>query len=173
MRKPVIAEMLSKLRVAGWCAFPVVLALVASCSADLLFPVANQHDAAWKGQHGVQVQQAGGADKAKVENGMTCNICHTSEKSPDGLVAHSRGSSKSCFDCHQEGYLTDTPHPKPYLHGAFIKEAGGYLKATVDGRSCAACHTTEKAADGAIPLSPRGADVKSCFSCHAGPTGFN
>lgn len=172
MRKPVRADMVSKMRMAAGWALPVVLVVVASCSAELLFPVANQHDAAWKAQHGFQVQQAGGADKAKVENGMSCNICHTAEKSPDGVVAHSRGSSKSCFSCHQEGYLTDTPHPKPFLHGAIVKDAGGYQQAAVDQRSCASCHTTEKAADGSVPTSPRGAEVKSCFSCHAGPNGF-
>lgn len=160
------------LKRAGWVAWvllPMALALVAGCTAEKLFPVANQHAAGWVEQHGQTVQTAGGADKAKVENGMTCSLCHTAQRAVDGSIPHSRGASQSCFSCHQGG-PNGSPHPEKWNHSLHVLEANGYQNATVDGKSCATCHTTEKLPDGSIPKSPKASST--CFSCHGGPTGL-
>lgn len=148
----------------------VLLALAAGCTHSALFPVANQHEADWKHAHGQYVIQAGGASHSKIDNGMTCNICHATASATES----SKGSSQSCFSCHATG-PSGNPHPVDWrtAHGAFVKAAGDYEKAALKegvgtGKTCAQCHTTKMASDGTFPASP--AATNSCFTCHFGPT---
>ncbi len=145
------------------------LAIAAGCSVfPALFPVANQHPANWVDDHGKKVQAMGGPEKATVDNGMSCNVCHTSTQGADKTIAASKGATNTCYTCHAGG-----PSGNPHLtgwkaeHGAFTTKAGGYKVALVNGKSCNICHTTEKAADGSIPPSPVGSTT--CFKCHEGP----
>lgn len=149
-------------------ALGVPLAIVAGCSLSSLFPVANQHPANWTQDHGRAVQAAGGADKAKVENGMSCTLCHTSTQEAGKAIANSPGASSTCYTCHAGG-PSGNPHLSDWKgkHSAFVKNAGGYKLAQVNDKSCNICHTAEKAPDGTIPPSPMAS--KTCFSCHEGP----
>jgi len=150
------------------------IAILAGCSlksVSSIFPVANQHPASWVNDHGRAVQAAGGADKAKVDNGMTCNVCHTATLSADKTVASSQGANSTCYTCHAGG-PSGSPHVIDWTdtHGKKVVQAGGYTKATFDSKSCAVCHTTIKAEDGTIPKSPDA--VSTCYTCHVGgPTG--
>lgn len=154
-------------------ALGVPLAIVAGCSLSSLFPVANQHPANWTQDHGRAVQAAGGAEKAKVENGMSCTICHTSTQEAGKAIANSPGASSTCYTCHAGG-PSGNPHLSDWKgkHSAFVKNAGGYKLALVNDKSCNICHTAEKAGDGTIPPSPMAS--KTCFTCHdGGPDGSN
>lgn len=152
-------------------AFAAILAgCVGGLNVATLFPVANQHKIGFVKDHGRLVQSAGGADKAKVENGMTCNLCHATERNADGtLPASSRGSSITCLQCHKGGADGNPGHPADYLatHGDVVLDAGSVDKAKYDGQTCATCHSTTKAADGSIPESPV-SKAKTCFTCHPG-----
>lgn len=152
----------------GLALLPAVI--LAGCSLrgmSQLFPVANQHPVGWEADHGRVVLAAGGADKAKVENGMTCNVCHTSVQASDKSIASSAGADHTCYSCHVGG-PSGSPHVTDWSlkHGKLVVQAGGYTRAKFDNKSCSVCHTTEKAADGSIPKSP---DARStCFTCHSG-----
>lgn len=166
-RKPSIVKLLSA---AGMLALP--LAVVAGCSVfPALFPVANQHPANWEADHGRKVQAAGGWEKATVDNGMTCNKCHTATQAADKSIASSPGASSNCFQCHAGG-PSGNPHLTGWLaeHGSFTNKGGGYKTALVNGKGCNVCHTTQKATDGTVPASP--AATTTCYKCHEGPYGY-
>lgn len=168
--------MKQKLRVGiatvGLALLPV--AILAGCSLkgmSTIFPVANQHPATWKADHGRVVQAAGGADKAKVDNGMTCNVCHTATAATDKNITSSAGAESTCYTCHQGG-PSGSPHVIDWKdqHRTTLKEMGGYTKVAFNGQACSVCHTTDKAADGTIPASPKA--QSTCYTCHAGgPSG--
>lgn len=155
----------------GLMVSPILVVLaVAGCGAlSTFYSVANQHPVGWDMAHGKIIQEKG-VKVASVDNGMTCNLCHTTEKGTDGKAAPSRGATSTCFSCHS-GYLTDNPHSDDWKHGEYLKQNGGVQAAKVDGKSCSACHTTAKDAEGHVPVSPRGPQVASCFGCHDGTDG--
>lgn len=141
---------------------------------EALFPVANQHPAGFAARHGRVVLMAGGPDKAKVDNGMTCVMCHATEKNPDGsLPTSSRGSKVTCLQCHKGGPDGNPGHPADFrsTHGDLVLAAGSAEEAKFEGITCSTCHAVARAADGSIPAS-KASRAKDCFACHqGGPSG--
>lgn len=152
----------------------IPLAVLAGCSLGVLFPVANQHAAGWVQEHGKKVQAAGGAEKATVENGMTCVMCHTAKMSDTKAIANSPGANSTCYTCHQGG-PTGNPHDTEWLraHQLHVVTNGGHDKAIAPKTTaaCNTCHTSVKDASGSIPPSPKA--QSTCFTCHDGPPTYN
>ncbi|HEY9857148.1 MAG TPA: hypothetical protein V6D05_15495 [Stenomitos sp.] len=148
------------------------LALAGCSLVPQLFPVANQHPASWRADHGRAVLGLT-PSTAKVANGMTCDQCHTATMSVDVTVpAPSKGSNLTCFSCHSDG-PSGSPHPNDWKlsHGPFTVRSGGVASASITNealdikdQSCNTCHTVGKNADGTVSPSPKA--KTTCFTCH-------
>jgi len=153
--------------------------VVAGCTlVPQLFPVANQHPAGWRTEHG-RVVLSLSPSTAKVGNGMTCDQCHTTAMATGSATpAPSKGSNVTCFSCHSSG-SDGSPHASDWKmeHGPYVVRSGGATESAItnadmgiQNQTCNTCHTVIKNGDGTIPPSPKA--KSTCFTCHAtGPSG--